>query len=45
MSVLTGAVRECSVPVVDIEDIVRDDVVGDVDIGPAIPIHIGNRDP
>ena len=37
---LRGPVGERAIPVVDIEDIVRGDVVRDIDVGPAIPIDV-----
>src|SRR5205807_1493520 len=41
---LARLVRERAVPVVDIDDVVRNAVVGDVDVGPAIAVQIGDRD-
>ena len=37
-------VGEGSIPIVDIQDIVGRVVVGDIDVGPPIPIQVGNRD-
>ena len=41
---LAGCVGESSVAIVDVDDIVGNAVVGDVDVGPAIPIQIGDDD-
>ena len=41
----TGLVGERSVPVIDVEDIVGCDVVGDVDIGPAVVVHVRHHHP
>src|SRR5207249_9359378 len=41
----TSPVGERSISVVDVEDIIGGDVVGDVEIGPPVPVQVGNRDP
>src|SRR5207249_9431196 len=41
----TSPVGERSISVVDVEDIIGGDVVGDVEIGPPVPGQVGNRDP
>src|SRR5206468_11066917 len=40
-----GLVGKRSVPVVDVEDIIGCDVVGDVDIGPAVAVHVRHHHP
>ena len=38
-------VGERSVPVVDVQDVVGCDVVGDIDVGPSIPVDVGHDHP
>ena len=38
-----GLVGERPIPVIDIQDIVRLDVVRDVNVGPPIPVQVGDR--
>ena len=40
-----GPIGKRSIPVVDVEDIIGGDVVGHVEVGPPIPVQVGNRHP
>ena len=38
-----GPVAERAIPVVDVEDVIGRDVVGNVNVGPPIPVHVGHH--
>ena len=40
----SGLIGKCSVPVVDVDDIVGRDIVGDIDVRPAISVQVGDGD-
>ena len=41
----TGLIGKRPIPVVDVEDIIGCDVVGDIDVGPAVTVHVCDDDP
>src|SRR2546425_12349976 len=40
-----GPIGKRAVAVVDVENVIGRDVVGDIEVGPPIPVQVGNRHP